>query len=584
MRSSLPAILLLGWFSITCGAAPAVAQTEPDAAALRARAVFKEFCHRCHSGPGSEGGDFDVLDAASLRDARVDDLPMLVAGKPDDSYLLKRVTLREMPPKEIPLQPTADDIAALRAWIQQGAVPYPEAQGRAFLAIRTTYEAMVSDLRKTSERDRPFRRYFSFENLYNNPGVQARDLRVYRAALSKAINSLTWKPRIVVPQAIDAAQTVFAIDLRDLDWDRGNLWQAILREYPYGLAYKQHPDMKLRELERELGELSGSPLPVVRADWFVAAATRPPLYHILLDIPEHARDLEQRLGVDAAENFRRDRLARGGFFPSGVSGQNRLVERHEAQFGAYWKSYDFKKGGDRGDLKRFPLGPESVGHPHPRQAFVHDGGELIFHLPNGLQGYMLVDGQDQRIDAGPIEVVGDALKTSGTNQIITGQSCMACHRAGVIPFRDQIRTGTTVGGEARAKVEALYPEATAMDELLKQDETRFVTALEKAIGPFLRVDDDRQKPLAEFTEPIGEFVRFYQLAPLDGRMVAAELGLESFDALVSQAGQQTLRDLGLGPILDGGKISRDDWEKRKGLSLMQRAARTLGATPFFVGL
>src|SRR5262245_23334617 len=127
-----------------------------------------------------------------------------------------------------------------------------------------------------------------------------------------------------------------------------------------------------------------------------------------------ARDLERKLGVYVADNFKRDKLARAGFTASGVSGQNRMVERHESPYGAYWKSYDFKSNAGRGNLFRFPLGPAFAGNPYADQAFAHDGGEIIFNLPNGLQGYLLVNGKDGRIDEGPVEVVSDSLKTSGT--------------------------------------------------------------------------------------------------------------------------------------------------------------------------
>ena len=51
------------------------------------------------------------------------------------------------------------------------------------------------------------------------------------------------------------------------------------------------------------------------------------------------------------------------------------------------------------------------------QAFEHAGGEIIFQLPNKLQGYLLVNSKDERIAAGPIEIVSDALQTSGTATI-----------------------------------------------------------------------------------------------------------------------------------------------------------------------
>ena len=40
------------------------------------------------------------------------------------------------------------------------------------------------------------------------------------------------------------------------------------------------------------------PLPFVRADWFVFAASRPPLYHDVLGLPEIRSELEKRLEID----------------------------------------------------------------------------------------------------------------------------------------------------------------------------------------------------------------------------------------------------------------------------------------------
>ena len=50
---------------------------------------------------------------------------------------------------------------------------------------------------------------------------------------------------------------------------------------------------------------------------------------------------------------------------------------------------------------------------------------MIFTLPNGLQGYFLTDGVGKRIDSGPIEVVSNALKTSGTSWPPNGKSPQA---------------------------------------------------------------------------------------------------------------------------------------------------------------
>ena len=118
----------------------------------------------------------------------------------------------------------------------------------------------------------------------------------------------------------------------------------------------------------EIQKMSNRKLVYMRADWFVATATRPPLYHTILRLPDNAVKLEEKLGVDIAGNFRRGRLMRAGFIKSGVSAQNRLIERHDSLYGAYWKSYDFKlrKKNDpnplskKGNLPRLPAraGPD----------------------------------------------------------------------------------------------------------------------------------------------------------------------------------------------------------------------------------
>src|SRR5262249_44240885 len=159
--------------------------------------------------------------------------------------------------------------------------------------------------------------------------------------------------------------------------------KEVVKAYPYGLTHRKSSQQELRELAQEVYDLADSDLPYLRGDWFVATASRPPLYHTLLGLPTQAQALEQRLEVNVVQDFLRGKLARAAFLTSGVSKQNRLVDRHEAIHGAYWKSYDFKTNEGSGNLLKHPLGPVFADNPFPRQAFEHAGGELIFNLPNG---------------------------------------------------------------------------------------------------------------------------------------------------------------------------------------------------------
>src|SRR6266478_3065339 len=187
-------------------------------------------------------------------------------------------------------------------------------------------------------------------------------LESYRMALSKLVNSLSWGRRVVKPVALDPSETILRIDLRDYKWS-DKVWERILGANPYGVDF-QSPD------SRYCSEATGCALPYVRADWFVAAASRPPLYHEVLQLSETDVELEKQLHIDVEENIRQERVCRAGFNGSGVSRNNRLIERHESGYGAYWKSYDFASSSGRQNLFEHPLGPAGP------DAFEHNGGEI----------------------------------------------------------------------------------------------------------------------------------------------------------------------------------------------------------------
>ena len=559
-----------------------------DPLALQARDILKERCHGCHKGPGSKGGRFNAFVFKSLLTAaKAGEKPVVVPKNLVDSELWQRIEAGDMPEEgSVEKQKfTAAEKGTLKKWIEQGAPEWTavEAQpDRAPIKITRMLESIRNDLRTIDANERIYKRYYTLTHLYNQPRTRIADsdLRLYRAAFSKAINSLSWKRQIVTPRAVDQEGTIFCVDLRDLDWDKDGLWKYVVGCYPYGLSYDTHQEAAYREPYLEIVALCGNRLPFVRADWFAAVATRPPLYNALAQIPKTAYELEQKLGVDVAQNFGRDRLMRAGFAKSRVSQlANRLIERHDSNYGAYWKSYDFRSGGERSQLPTYPLGPVFKGNEYnDNLAFHQAGGEIIFNLPNGMQGYMLVNDKDERIDAGPIDVVSDSQKTSGTPVIVNGLSCIACHAKGMISeFTDEIRLGTGVGGAARVKVDRLYPPPKVISDQTLDDSRRFLDSDRKAMGPFLQLGEDAQRPIETFDEPIGKIARYYRNDDLDAAAAAAELGMESAERLIGAIqGNSRLREYGLGPLAqEGGHVKRGDWEKLEGNSIMQRTAREL---------
>jgi serine/threonine-protein kinase len=212
------------------------------------------------------------------------------------------------------------------------------------------------------------------------------------------------------------------------------------------------------------------------------------------------------------------------------------------------------------------------------KAFEHAGGEIIFHLPNGLQGYLLVDDKDRRIDKGPTEVVRAKTETAGSVAVVNGLSCMSCHQHGMIKgFKDDVRTGTRVGGDALDKVRELYPPAEEMRGLLEKDEARFLNALDRATGLFLKVGKEGDRDVKDFKEVMGPVARSYLLKEVDAAAAAREVGLKDKATLEAAIkANKGLQRLGLLPLARGGTIKREVWESLKGLySPAQETARVL---------
>ena len=174
-------------------------------------------------------------------------------------------------------------------------------------------------------------------------------MQAARSALARLVNSLSWHPRLTRPTPIDPGRLVYRIDLRHYRWT-ASLWDRLAAAYPYRLGAAT-PEA------RAVAAATGAETPCLRADWFAAAASRPPLYYDLLQLPGTDRGLERLLQVDGPEDVREETVVRAGFNDSGVSRNNRLLERHDAGYGAYWRSYDFSDNLDRQNLFEHPLGP-----------------------------------------------------------------------------------------------------------------------------------------------------------------------------------------------------------------------------------
>lgn len=128
---------------------------------------------------------------------------------------------------------------------------------------------------------RPHIRYFSLMAVHDNPYISDADFALHLDALRRVLNRLSHNKLDVPVYPVDASGCLLRIDLRDLDWDAAYEWLDLLDAEPYGVRYDSTvtSDETLRKLAREIYALTASlDSPIVRADWFIEAAMRSPLF------------------------------------------------------------------------------------------------------------------------------------------------------------------------------------------------------------------------------------------------------------------------------------------------------------------
>ena len=185
---------------------------------------------------------------------------------------------------------------------------------------------------------------------------------------------------------------------------------------------------------------------------------------------------------------------------------------------------------------------------HPL-SFAHDGGEIVFNLPNGLQAYYLADAGGNRLDEAPIDIVSNPAASDPT--VRNGLSCIGCHTKGMKTFEDEVRAVIEQNANPpfdKAQALRLYVDKTEMEALVEEDTDRYRQALEEAGGVFGGI------------EPIQRFHEAFQ-GPVDAAHAAAAVGLEAETFLEKIRGNASLENLGL-LVLENSTVKRDTWTSK----------------------
>ena len=272
------------------------------------RGIFQTYCYNCHGQDGRDEGGFNYAT----------DLPRLVSSKwvvpakPAESRLFRMISDGLMPPRsdgdDAQGRPSRCPGPPRSRWPccgrgsrrAPGPPPPPRRRRRHGRSCPTNalLGAVSEALNRLGPRDRRYARYFTIAHLAN-AGRNDDQLQSYRHGLAKLVNSLSWRRRITLPVPVDAAGTVLQIDLRDYGWTP-DTWKAIVSFYPYDIRHKGPT--------AEAAATSTGAQPLVRGDWFLFAASRPPLYGRVLRLPATEPALAARNNVDVAADVRQDRV------------------------------------------------------------------------------------------------------------------------------------------------------------------------------------------------------------------------------------------------------------------------------------
>ena len=584
------------------------------ALAYEVKGILDTHCGKCHGVGGARTDDMSFISFEALMEGGT-----VVPGEPDKSTLYTTIVEGDMPKKAREKFPQAQ-LDSIKKWIEDGAVEWPDNGTRPPkppITHQQIANLILADLQKQPERERPFIRYFTLSHLHN-AGESPSTMHNYRTALSKLVNSLSWDREIHNPIPIDKDKTILRIHVRDYDWTR-EIWDAISGQIQIQDLLKRQelrnwrPDLRqarranLNEIDPEdevesypyiidfgnpafpeIRKLTTTDVSYIRADWFIAKAVKPALYHVILALPQTDFELEKILRVNVTQNIEiaaGKRIWRAGFLKSGVSDFNRIVERHKSPYGAYWKSYDFSSNKLQQDIFNFPLGPVTLLDEDGEQifeddargdptAFEHAGGELIFNLPNGLQGYFLANKDGNRIFRAPLTIVRDR-ENPKTPIISNGISCIRCHTKGMRAFKDRagelrlsIQGGIKIKGKIFKDVPdeeifkkadrqgqhalRLYATAAVMNKLVEEDISRFEAAMEKTGAVIGNPQEKNREPIAELGDRFEE--------DLDIRRAAGELGFSAKKLKDQILAQEELQELGLGVLVDG-VVPREKWEE-----------------------
>ena len=524
--------------------------------------LLRERCSKCHSVEGTG------------------QLPMHAHADPAiaHQFALTRVNLRQVPASRLVQRQGIEghhcwstdckaDSAQMLQKVQQWADAVKPYLATSTLALPPgpvtdgqVLEWIAADRATIAPADAPFIKYASLHRLQNRmPPPTFDDMNTARAGISKILNSTArYAPAIVNPVAIDRYNLVYRFDIRvywgyrralsffgsgmlSQDPKRATeIWDRVTKGNINADDLNLNNDTPVNSRAKDtptFPNIAGFFPEYVDATQLGYTLSRPDVYNEIMSLPGNSALLESELGVDISKGVGSWKFIT---VDDAITINKRMLLRAPIRDGYFWKGVDpfaqspfifydrpvpemdgfslvkttpvFDSGGNYSEQYGITTDDKGalVGGPQAQAS------EMIFSLPNGLQGYMIGGAANQiRVDAFPFIVVDprrggilpDAfpfrLGAGGDQRLLTPASCMSCHVDGMNRTSDNMRPYIDANpGKFDAatveQVKAVYPGTDWARTTIEQDREPYAKAMAQVRGSMIVGIEDKSL----YVEPI----------------------------------------------------------------------------------
>lgn len=458
-------------------------------------AEFKEYCAGCHEGK------LDNYEVAAQWGTKIGERMRLPKADP-----------RHMPQSAVK-QPDADELEGMLAWVDGGAKRTCDQGGgntQGFIDLNYIEGSILADLTAADADDRVNYRYLVAAHKWDEG---ERDLAEITAAVNKTINSISLERQLFKAVPVDRAGVVFRIDIDELDINAAE-WALIAQADKVKIVSNTSTGKLIRQL---VGSDQGgvAVTPWFHHDNFVDIVTTANVYHALVDIPATFAQFQNLVGFDFADDLKNGDAVLSCFNGSRISSSqsNRMVGLWDGKDGTVAVSFDplALAGNNQRNCFQNPL----FGATGSQRNFLFAASESFHVLPNGLMASSLwaaggdvVDvrnnqGQvirraslapDARQNAAPLAIVRDT-DSPLTSEILNSVSCFRCHSAGLIPYRDEVRThvqqnAAEFNANDFERILELYSPQSEVNEKINEFNADYADVLKR-----LGVDPTKRDPM-----------------------------------------------------------------------------------------